>query len=127
LIVAIFIQFFIHFDNIFLLVFLFKFAILTKTDGRKSGTIHFFYLGNFGSPDARQKQDMQDQENIKICTYNIVNGLKGCLTFPLKTMKSMGISLGILTETKLVNDIYPTNAHGYTIIATSAKNHHQGG
>jgi exonuclease III len=39
----------------------------------------------------------------------------------------MGISLGILTETKLVDDIYPTNAHGYTITATSGKNHHQGG
>jgi hypothetical protein len=89
--------------------------------------MHFFYLGKFGSPDARNKQDIQDQENIKICTYNIINGLNGWLTFALKTMKSMGIILGILTETKLVNDIYPTNAHRYTITATSAKNHHQGG
>jgi exonuclease III len=70
---------------------------------------------------------MQDQENIKLCTYNIVNGLNGRLTFALKNMKAMGISLGILTETKLVDDMYPINAHGYTIIATSAKNHHQGG
>jgi exonuclease III len=42
-------------------------------------------------------------------------------------MKTMGISLGILTETKLIDDTYPIIAHGYTVVATSAKTHHQGG
>jgi exonuclease III len=34
--------------------------------------------------------------------------------------------MGFLTKTKLISDPYPTKAHGYNVIATQAKSHHQG-
>jgi hypothetical protein len=112
--------------SLLLLVFSTK-TFLTKLSGRKSETIHFSYLQDSGSPGVQSFQDMGNQDTIKICTYNVVNGHNGCLTFALTSMKAMGISLGILTETKLIDDTYPTTAHGYTVVATSAKSHHQGG
>jgi exonuclease III len=66
-------------------------------------------------------------DKLKICTYNIRNGGNGRMTFALKAMKTMGINLGILTETKLIDDTYTTDAHGYAVVATKAKSHHQGG
>ena len=39
----------------------------------------------------------------------------------------MNVDLALLTETKIVNELYTRGAEGYTITATKAKNIHQGG
>jgi exonuclease III len=72
-------------------------------------------------------QDIQDTDKLRICTYNIRNSSNSQMTFALKAMKTMGINLGILTEDKLIDNTYTTNAHGYVVVATQAKSHHQGG
>jgi hypothetical protein len=126
LIVAIFIRFQQH-QHHCCCWFFYKTLFLTKLGGWKSDTTHFSYVQDFGPPSVQYFKDMGNQDTIKICTYNVVNGHNSRLTFALKSMKAMGIRLGILMETKLINDTYPTIAHGYTVVATSAKLHHQGG
>jgi hypothetical protein len=100
---------------------------LTNTDGHKSEAVHFFYVEDFGSPDVRPNQDMHNQDTIKICTYNIVTSHNSHFNFALKTMYAMGISMGIFTKKKLIDNTYPTNTHGYMIVATTDKSNHQGG
>jgi hypothetical protein len=114
-------------STIFAAVFFFKLDNFWQTLTGEIEAIHFFYLEDFGLLDVRPNQYMQDQDKIKICTYHIVPGHNGCLTFALKTMKKMGISMGIFTKTKQIDNTYPTSTQGYTIIATTVKNNHQGG
>ena len=44
-----------------------------------------------------------------------------------RCLEKMNIDLAILTETKIVNEMYAREAAGYTITATVAKSKHQGG
>jgi exonuclease III len=64
---------------------------------------------------------------IDICTYNIISGGNARLEAAMRTMRMMHMDLGILTETKLVEGFHTTKCEGYDIVATKARNHHQGG
>jgi hypothetical protein len=79
------------------------------------------------SPRANSHLTLENLQEIKICTYNIRNGNNGCINFALRAMSEMNITMGFLTETKIVANNYPTEVHGYKVIATEAKSHHQGG
>jgi hypothetical protein len=70
---------------------------------------------------------LQDIQEIKLCTHNIHNSNNGQINFALKAMKSMNITMGFLTKTKIVAGNYPTEAHGFNVIVTKAKSHHHGG
>jgi hypothetical protein len=45
----------------------------------------------------------------------------------MKTMRTMKINIGILTETKVDEGMYTKAAHGHTIFATEARSNYQGG
>jgi exonuclease III len=64
---------------------------------------------------------------LNMCTYNIISGANARLEAAMRTMRHMHMDLGILTETKLVEGFHTTKCEGYEIVATKAKNHHQGG
>jgi exonuclease III len=56
-----------------------------------------------------------------------MHGGNSRLNQALRCMRLMGMDLGILTETKLVNGTYTREAEGYEVVATEAKSTHQGG
>ena len=64
---------------------------------------------------------------IKIVTWNIISGRQARLEMVLRTMGIMEVDFGLLTETKLTDDVYTRSAYGYTVVATSAVSHVQGG
>jgi exonuclease III len=65
--------------------------------------------------------------NMNICSYNIMHGGNSRLNQALRCMRLMGMDLGVLTETKLVDGTYTREAEGYEVVATEAKSNHQGG
>jgi hypothetical protein len=79
------------------------------------------------SPGVRSNLNLQEIQELRICTYNIRNGGNGRINFALKAMKNMNMTMGFLTKTKLILDTYPTKLHGYNVLATEAKSYHQGG
>lgn len=66
------------------------------------------------------------KETIRWCTYNIIHHGQARLQQAIKCSETMNIDFGMLTETKIVNDMYPRTYNGYNILATTASNH-QGG
>jgi hypothetical protein len=64
---------------------------------------------------------------LKMCTYNIISGGNAWLEAAMGMMWHMHMDLGILMEMELVEGFYTTKCEGYKIVATKAKNHHQGG
>jgi len=58
---------------------------------------------------------------------NIRNGRRNNLQTALRAMVRENIDVGILTETKINHDAYSRAASGYTVLATKARNAHQGG
>jgi exonuclease III len=63
---------------------------------------------------------------LKICTFNIQHGAGARLEQAARCLKTMGIDMAILTETKL-QGIHTTQCEGYEITATIAKSRFQGG
>jgi exonuclease III len=64
---------------------------------------------------------------IRISSYNILDGRSSRLEQSLRCMKTMGIDIGFLLETKLIKGFHATNCEGYEIFATESNNQHQGG
>ena len=64
---------------------------------------------------------------LRLITLNIRCGRYSNLNVALRTMHQMRIDLGILTETKIDNDMYTRDCCGYTVFATHAKSQFQGG
>ena len=71
--------------------------------------------------------DHTEYPSIKICTFNIMHRGNAHLEATMRTMRHTNMDLGILTETKLVEDFYTTRCEGYDIVSTKAKSKHQGG
>ena len=64
---------------------------------------------------------------IRLITLNIRNGGYSNLNVVLRAIHQMRVDIGILTETKIDNDMYTRDCCGYTIFASQAKSKHQGG
>jgi exonuclease III len=68
---------------------------------------------------------------LNICTYNIQdghgNGESTGLTTAVFALEKAGVDIAILTETKLVDNTYSKDCHGYDIECTPAVSRHQGG
>jgi hypothetical protein len=46
------------------------------------------------SPGVRSNLDIEDIQELRICTYNIRNGGNGGINFALKAMKNMNMTMG---------------------------------
>jgi exonuclease III len=68
-----------------------------------------------------------DVNHLNICSYNIMHGGNNRLNQALRCMRMMNMDLGILTETKLTDGRHTRAAEGFDVVATKAKNKHQGG
>jgi hypothetical protein len=75
-------------------------------------------------PSVQSNLDLQEIQELRICTYNIRNGGNSRINFAQKAMKNMNMTMGFLTKTKLVLDTYSTKLHGYNILATEAESYH---
>ena len=64
---------------------------------------------------------------LVIGTINIQYGGNVRIQTAARCLKQMNVDLALLTETKIVNELYTRGAEGYTITATKAKSIHQGG
>ena len=64
---------------------------------------------------------------LVIGTINLEKGRHVRMQAAARCLGKMNIDLAILTETKIVNEIYAREAEGYSITATVAKSFHQGG
>jgi exonuclease III len=60
-------------------------------------------------------------------TLNIWCGRYSNLNVALRTMHQMRVDVGILTETKIDNDMYMWDCCDYTVFASHAKSNSQGG
>jgi hypothetical protein len=77
--------------------------------------------------DAAGSSQTQGGNRITLATYNIRSGRNGRLETALRAMDQMKVDLGILTEAKLTDGIYTRCSSGYSVVATSARVHNQGG
>ena len=64
---------------------------------------------------------------LRLITLNIRSGRNSNLNVVLRTMHQMRVDLGILTETKIDNEMYTRDCCGYTVLASHARSKHQGG
>ena len=69
----------------------------------------------------------KEYKRLRIAEYNIVSGGGSRLYMALRAMAQMRVELGVFCETKLTNDMYPRECCGYSVVATQAKCHSQGG
>ena len=58
---------------------------------------------------------------IRLATFNIVSARASRLEMALHAMFRMNVDLGILTEAKLTDALYPNFAEGYHVFATQAR------
>jgi len=68
-----------------------------------------------------------ERTDIRIATYSIRSGRNGWLEIALRAMKQMNIDLGLFTEAKLTDGIHTRFSSEYTVVATNARVHNQGG
>jgi hypothetical protein len=69
----------------------------------------------------------KEYKRLRIAEYNIISGGGSQLYMALRAMAQMRVELGVFCETKLTNDMYPRECCGYSVFATQAKSHSQGG
>ena len=58
--------------------------------------------------------------SFRLATLNITDGRKSRLNAAIRCMEQANVDVGLLTETKLSNDMYTKSAMGYTVSATKA-------
>jgi exonuclease III len=75
----------------------------------------------------RNSPDWTHSSFLQLITLNIRYGRCSNLNVALRAMHQMRVDLGILTETKIDNDMYTRDCCGYTVFATHAKSQFQGG
>lgn len=66
-----------------------------------------------------------DIEHKNLPELNVVKGYISHIVIAMKSMRTMNMDIGILTETRVIDDKYTEFTHGYTIVANKAKNRHQ--
>ena len=73
-------------------------------------------------PEAQTKS-----QRIRIASYNIISGRQARLEMALRAMDKMNIDLGFLLEAKVTDGIYTRRFEDYSVVATNATSHRQGG
>ena len=69
----------------------------------------------------------QQHQRLRFGTWNIRSGRGEGLITALRAMLQMNVNFGVLTETKVTDNVYPRRFADYTIVATNAVSPHQGG
>ena len=64
---------------------------------------------------------------ITLATFNVRSGRNGGLESALRAMAATEVDCGVLTETKITDDIYTRYSSGYNVFASSAVSARQGG
>jgi hypothetical protein len=64
---------------------------------------------------------------FRFITLNIRNGGYSNLNMVLRGMYQMRVDFGVLTETKITNDMYTNNCCNYTVFASHAESKFKGG
>ena len=67
------------------------------------------------------------RSSLVLGTLNIYSGTNSRLQMAMRCMEKMSVDIGILTETKITNDMYAKESEGYEIVCTKARSAHQGG
>ena len=71
--------------------------------------------------------DDEQRRCLRFGTWNIRNGRGEGLITALRAMSQMNIDFGVLTETKVTDNVYTRRTDAYQVIATNAASPHQGG
>mmetsp|Transcript_5724 Transcript_5724/g.8521 ORF Transcript_5724/g.8521 Transcript_5724/m.8521 type:complete len:1130 (+) Transcript_5724:164-3553(+) len=81
---------------------------------RNPESSHLGNTSNSGNTSAKNT----DTQLLRLLTLNIIDGRNSRLNQAIRCLKQMNVDIGILTETKLSNDMYTKSFLGYRVVAT---------